>query len=599
MAKAKPTPPKAVEPQAVAAAPYTVVARRYRPRQLADLIGQEHVASALKNAIESGRLAHAYLFTGARGVGKTSTARILAKCLNCTRGPTATPCDTCDICLAIANGTDTDTIEIDGASNNKVEEARELRNNVGFRPARAKFKIYIIDEVHMLSTGAFNALLKTMEEPPAHVKFILATTEVQKIPITILSRCQRLNFNTVGPGKILETLIHIAKKEGIGADADALKIVAKRANGSMRDSQTLLEQLLGACDGHLTVTQVNALFGSASDEQVQRLAGAILAADAKLALQIIGDAANAGLQLGELLDQLTEFWRGLMLASVSTDAELGLPEAVTAAAKLTHLDATLAGLDILAATRAKFRGSTQTQLLLEVAAVRLARLGDLLSVAELAQQLSGATAAPSHHGRPLVMPAADKKKLPATPLSPTPLNATTATPQNFDDIATLWPAVLPQLGHFLPAYLKKMNGPPAITGPNTLALRYAAAYHAEYDLVRGERQLEVLRKGLRAVTGAEWRVSVELDAAVQVIPNAASSTTSAQIPSAKLTRQALLGLPLFVSASKYLGAQLMRWDEGFDPTEKSEKSIAAVDVIEVMHDPEEPTGGVILDGEEG
>ncbi|MEO2091132.1 MAG: DNA polymerase III subunit gamma/tau, partial [Gemmataceae bacterium] len=206
MAKVKEPAPKAkpaTPPPPPAQPSYTVVARRYRPQQFADLIGQEHVAQALTNAITSGRIAHAYLFTGARGTGKTSTARILAKALNCETGPTATPCDTCDICKSIIRGDDVDVVEIDGASNNKVDEARDLRSNVGFRPTRGRFKIYIIDEVHMLSTGAFNALLKTMEEPPPHVKFILATTEVQKIPITILSRCQRYDFATVSPAKIL------------------------------------------------------------------------------------------------------------------------------------------------------------------------------------------------------------------------------------------------------------------------------------------------------------------------------------------------------------------------------------------------------------
>ena len=263
MAKAKDSKPmpgtEPPTPDYPEPAGYTVVARRYRPQQFADLIGQEHVAAALTNAIASGRIAHAYLFTGARGVGKTSAARILAKALNCEKGPTATPCDECDICKSIANGDDVDSIEIDGASNNKVDEARDLRSNVGFRPTRARFKIYIIDEVHMLTTGAFNALLKTLEEPPAHVKFILATTEVQKIPITILSRCQRFDFATVNAVKIFDSLKRVVASEGLKADDDALQIVAKRANGSMRDSQTLLDQLLSFSDGPLTAERVHAL----------------------------------------------------------------------------------------------------------------------------------------------------------------------------------------------------------------------------------------------------------------------------------------------------------------------------------------------------
>ncbi len=223
MAKSKPTPDIPDAPPAE----YTVLARRYRPRQFTDLVGQEPVAQSLKNAIESNRVAHAYLFTGARGVGKTSTARILAKALNCAKGPTATPCDQCDICAAISSGEDMDVLEIDAASNRGIEEMRALRQNVQFRPSRARYKIYIIDEVHMLTREAFNALLKTLEEPPAHVKFIMATTEAQKIPITILSRCQRFDFAGIGMTGIVERLQEIVASEGMQAEPEALTIVAR------------------------------------------------------------------------------------------------------------------------------------------------------------------------------------------------------------------------------------------------------------------------------------------------------------------------------------------------------------------------------------
>ena len=202
---------------------YTVLARRYRPKQFADLVGQEPVAQALLNAIESNRVAHAYLFTGARGVGKTSAARILAKALNCIKGPTGTPCDACDLCKAIASGEDMDVLEIDGASTRGMVEVREIRQNVQFRPSRARYKIYIIDEVHMLTGPAFNALLKTLEEPPAHVKFIFATTEVQKIPITILSRCQRFDFAGIGMKGIIDRLEGILTSEGMAAEPEAAR----------------------------------------------------------------------------------------------------------------------------------------------------------------------------------------------------------------------------------------------------------------------------------------------------------------------------------------------------------------------------------------
>src|SRR5262245_54826690 len=394
MAKSKPTPSAAPPPVAEAPA-YTVVARRYRPQQFSELIGQEHVAQALVNALQSGRVAHAYLFTGARGVGKTSAARILAKALNCecSDKPTPSPFDKCISCLAIAAGDDLDVLEIDGASNNKVEEVRDLRQGIGFRPTRGRFKIYIIDEVHMLSASAFNALLKTLEEPPEHVKFILATTEVQKIPITILSRCQRFDFAHVGPGKIFDQLKSIVAREGHQADDDALRLVARRAAGSMRDSQSLLDQLLASSSGKLTAEHVTAVLGTAGDDRVIELATAILAGDPKTALDLIGGWVERGLQVGELVEQLVEYWRALMLISCGGPDIRELPvspnqhEALKKHAQSVSLDGILGGLEVLTATKARMRGSAHTQVLLEMAVVRLCKLGELLSVGQLVQAL--------------------------------------------------------------------------------------------------------------------------------------------------------------------------------------------------------------------
>src|SRR3954470_11720887 len=226
---------------------YTVLARRYRSQTFDELVGQEAIAQTLKNAIRTGRVAHAFLFTGTRGVGKTSAARILAKAINCpNRAADGNPCDECNSCKAVARGDDIDVIEIDGASNNSVDQIRELRQSAGIRPARSPYKIYIIDEVHMLSSGAFNALLKTLEEPPEHVKFIFATTEPNKIPITVLSRCQRYDFAGIAPEQIVATLAEICARERVEAEPEALRAVARRAAGSMRDAQSLLEQLLSS-----------------------------------------------------------------------------------------------------------------------------------------------------------------------------------------------------------------------------------------------------------------------------------------------------------------------------------------------------------------
>src|SRR5688572_32616393 len=287
---------------------YVVVARRYRPQTFTELVGQSQVSQALSNAINTSRVGHAYLFTGARGVGKTSTARIFAKALNCVRGPTPTPCNECDICQRIASGGDVDVLEIDGASNRGIDEIRQLRSNVNIRPSRARFKIYIIDEVHMLTNQAFNALLKTLEEPPEHVKFIFCTTEADKIPITVLSRCQRFDFAPIETRSIIERLQHICANEGVEAEPEALQIIARRAAGSMRDSQSLLEQLLSFGGKRITVDDVHSMLGTAHSARLAALAQCIVRRDAAAALAEVERSAAEGVDLGQLTEQLLGYW---------------------------------------------------------------------------------------------------------------------------------------------------------------------------------------------------------------------------------------------------------------------------------------------------
>src|SRR3954464_7583163 len=288
---------------------YVVVARRYRPQDFSQLIGQDQVSQALANAITTNRVGHAYLFTGARGVGKTSTARIFAKALNCVKGPTTEPCGECDICQGIAAGADVDVLEIDGASNRGIDEIRQLRSNVNVRPSRARYKIYIIDEVHMLTTPAFNALLKTLEEPPEHVKLIFCTTEADKIPITVLSRCQRFDFAPIETRSILGRLEEIAKSEGVEADPDALQILARRAAGSMRDSQSLLEQLLTFGGKKIAVEDVHAMLGTAKSSRLAAITQSIIRRDAAAALAEVDAAIREGVDLGQFAEQLVGYFR--------------------------------------------------------------------------------------------------------------------------------------------------------------------------------------------------------------------------------------------------------------------------------------------------
>lgn len=307
---------------------YLVLARKYRPQGFADMTGQEHVVQTLSNALRTDRVAHALLFCGPRGCGKTTTARIVAKALNCERGPTPDPCGVCTPCREIAAGTDVDVQEIDAASNTGVDNVRELRESAKYLPARDRFKIFIVDEVHMLSKAAFNAFLKTLEEPPGHVKFLFATTDPQALPDTILSRCQRHNFRLVPLRLIVERLRSIAQAESVAVDDAALTLVARQAAGSMRDALSLLDQLFSACGGSgATITETDAAqaLGTLDRRVVSDLAGALLARDASGVLQGVARAYDGGHDLKRLAEELATHLRNLVAASIS-GAPLDLPD---------------------------------------------------------------------------------------------------------------------------------------------------------------------------------------------------------------------------------------------------------------------------------
>ncbi|MCI0482817.1 MAG: DNA polymerase III subunit gamma/tau, partial [Candidatus Dadabacteria bacterium] len=273
---------------------YVVFARKYRPRDFDEIIGQSHITTTLKNAIARDRVAHAYLFAGPRGVGKTTTARILAKALNCEKGPTPKPCNKCSSCLEITSGSSLDILEIDGASNTGVDDIRSLRENARFTPAKGGFKVYIIDEVHMLSDSAFNALLKTLEEPPPHVKFIFATTHAHKVPPTILSRCQRFDFRRIPAKEILDNLKRIVKEEKISVSEDALGLIAKYGDGSMRDSQVILDQFVSFAQGKVGAEEVVKVLGIVDDEVLFALSAAISGKDPGAALDAVDRLVNEG-----------------------------------------------------------------------------------------------------------------------------------------------------------------------------------------------------------------------------------------------------------------------------------------------------------------
>lgn len=374
---------------------YQVVALRYRPQQFDSLVGQSHITTALANAITQNRVGHAYLFTGARGVGKTSSARIFAKCLNCEKGPSTEPCNKCNICEAVSVGEDVDVLEIDGASNRGIDEIRQLRSNVAVRPSRSRYKVYIIDEVHMLTSQAFNALLKTLEEPPAHVKFIFCTTDPQKIPITVLSRCQRFDFSPVKTDKIADRLREIAKTENVAAEDDALQLLARRANGSMRDSQSLLEQLLSFCGDKITVDEVHQLLGTTDVTRIAEIATAMTVKDSAKTLALIHDNLSSGANAGQLADQLLAYFRDMMVTQVGCDEDTLIccssneTKALAEQGQQFGLDTILMVVQILDNAVVAMQSSLHARVLLEVAAVKICGLEQLESIGALIKSLAG------------------------------------------------------------------------------------------------------------------------------------------------------------------------------------------------------------------
>jgi DNA polymerase-3 subunit gamma/tau len=414
---------------------YLVIARKWRPQTFEDVVGQSHVTRTLQNAISAGRVAHAYLFTGPRGVGKTSTARILAKALNCEKGPTAHPCLECAACREIAGPGSVDVMEIDGASNNSVDDIRSLREKVMYTGVRDRHKVYIIDEVHMLSGAAFNALLKTLEEPPPHVIFIFATTEVQKLPETILSRTQRFDFRRVAPAELAAALDKIMKAEGVETSADALLLVARSGGGSVRDSQTLLDQVISYALGSdekraLRVEDVLAVLGGVQEGSALGALEAALKGDAPTALQWLAGQYDRGADLRQVLEAFQDLLRGLLLAKADPDrvpdADL-LPETAKA---LRPLAAGLGLSRIFSALKAcneaenQLRYSSQARLVLEMLLVQFgpaspgAGIGDIVDeLRDLEQKLRTlpeAAALPAPAPAPAAPPAAVEQLVPVT-----------------------------------------------------------------------------------------------------------------------------------------------------------------------------------------
>jgi DNA polymerase-3 subunit gamma/tau len=394
---------------------YLVLARKWRPQSFADIAGQAHIARTLQNAIRTNRIAHAYLFTGVRGVGKTTAARILAKALNCENGPTPNPCNECSHCAEITNGASLDVLEIDGASNRGIDEIRQIIENVRYQPAKCRFKIYIIDEVHQVTKDAFNALLKTLEEPPPFVKFILATTEPHRLPETILSRCQRYDFRRIALREIVQRLAEIAKKEGLNITDGALVLLAREADGSMRDAQSLLEQVLACAApaagevGRSFVDEalLQDILGLAERRILYEISNAVIEADAKRCIELVAEVVVQGCDLCRLSRDLVEHFRNLMVARLAEEKKvqtrgadlpgeaaaqlLDIPDQeildLSAQAQQLSVETLLDYFDFMATGDEEVARSANPRFALETVLVRLSTLPKTLPAGQLLERL--------------------------------------------------------------------------------------------------------------------------------------------------------------------------------------------------------------------
>ncbi|MBI4902235.1 MAG: DNA polymerase III subunit gamma/tau [Acidobacteria bacterium] len=410
---------------------YQVIARKYRPRSFAELIGQEHVRTTLENALSQGRIAHGYIFSGQRGTGKTTVARIVARCLNCEQGPTISPCGECASCSDISAGSSIDVIEIDAASNRGINEMRELRESVRFRPARDRHKIFIIDEAHQITNEAFNALLKTLEEPPEWVVFLLCTTETHKIPNTIASRCQQFSFRSVDYDVVLGRVQWICEQEKIAAEPEALSVITLAGEGSVRDSLSALDQAIACCGDNLTAAEVRQLLGRFSMQTLEQVAEALLALDARKMLELIRELEMTGQNLQHFCRELTRFFRNLLVTRIA-GAESRLIAASSSerermsvwAAKFSEEDLTRA-LHLTMAVFQDMQSSLQPRMHLELGLVRLVHAGRMRPIEEVIAGM-GSGPAPAASTPPMAAPRSTPPAAPVRASAPAAASAPVA-----------------------------------------------------------------------------------------------------------------------------------------------------------------------------
>jgi DNA polymerase-3 subunit gamma/tau len=529
---------------------YQVIARKYRPQRFADVVGQEHVTQTLTNAIEQKRIAHAYLFCGPRGTGKTTIARIFAKCLNCEGGPKIAFSDKEPRCIEIAEGRSLDVLEIDGASNNGVEQVRELRETCKYAPANSQFKIYIIDEVHMLSTAAFNALLKTLEEPPVHVKFMFATTDPEKVLPTILSRCQRFDLRRIPAALIVKQLAHIAKQEKVKIDEVALHAIARGADGGMRDAESTLDQLISFCGDKIEEADVLTMFGLAAQSQILGLSKAVLTGEIQTAFGLLNELAQNGKDLGRLLADLLSHFRNLLIFQVSR-GDLNLLEVSEAEAAVLKEQSALANtesltriLEVLADAELRLRDATSRKILMEVTLLKTIEARNALPIDTVLKQLNQLRG----QGSAGFQPASPTGKSTVAAPSPKPAAKTQAAHQEMAvpaalaeaapvsaDLSALWAKLIEAVGRASPftrSYLVEAN--PVSFERGVLTIGFDPEFEDHLGLVDNARNHTLLQTKLAELGHANSQITfVKVEASAAQTPRPAAPAPVAPVASAK------------------------------------------------------------------
>jgi len=536
---------------------YEVFARKYRPQTFDDLVGQAHVSRTLKNAVAQNRLAHAYLFVGPRGIGKTSTARILAKALNCVKGPTVTPDGTCDNCREIAAGNSLDVLEIDGASNNGVEQVRELRENVRYAPAKSRYKIYIIDEVHMLTAAAFNALLKTLEEPPPHVKFIFATTEPQKVLATIVSRCQRFDLHRIPAKLIADHLQFISGKEKITLEPAAAHAIARGAEGGLRDAESMLDQLVAFCGEKIAETDVLNVFGFTSEQTVVDLTGKILHGETAAALDVLYAQCEAGKDMMRLMSDLISYFRDLLVFKAKPDAlqEDVDPEtqhALAAQSELIENNRLLDLIDQFAQAEGRMKWAPNKKLHFEVAIIKaiqslnqvtldevIERLGELRDGKTPAEKKTSAAETIAARNRRSGSESPAPKTSAAEPAASTVLRIA-ESPDGDDDIEKIWQRVfskIPTQKGFVRNSAAAAHVLPS-EGRNFI-LGFSPDQKSPMNILGTATNRKLVEALLREVSGKDWTLKLTVRENLPSKPQASSETPSENYTDDPLIREAL------------------------------------------------------------